>query len=247
MARKWWTLTAVVVGMFMLLLDVTIVNVALPQIQKAFGASLPELQWIIDAYALTLAALMLTAGALADRFGGAPRSPSGRRSSRPGRCCAGWRPARWTSRCHGPGRASAARSCSPPRSHCSATRSGARTAGRVRRLRRGHRDRRRDRAGHRRRDHQRPVVAVDLPGERPDRHRHHRRHPGQSRGSRDPEAARPDWLGFASFSTALALLVYGLISRRRMGIGQGGRQPGRLGRAACRLRDHRADPAAADA
>lgn len=69
MARKWWTLTAVVAGMFMLLLDVTIVNVALPQIQKAFGASLPDLQWVIDAYALTLAALMLTAGALADRFG----------------------------------------------------------------------------------------------------------------------------------------------------------------------------------
>ena len=56
MARKWWTLTAVMAGMFMLLLDVTIVNVALPQIQKAFGASLPDLQWIIDAYALTLAA-----------------------------------------------------------------------------------------------------------------------------------------------------------------------------------------------
>ena len=42
MARKWWTLTAVVAGMFMLPLDVTIVNVALPQIQKAFGASLPD-------------------------------------------------------------------------------------------------------------------------------------------------------------------------------------------------------------
>src|SRR5258708_39715362 len=69
MARKWWTLTAVVAGMFMLLMDVTIVNVALPQIQKAFGASLRDLQWVIDAYALTLAALLLTAGALADRFG----------------------------------------------------------------------------------------------------------------------------------------------------------------------------------
>ncbi len=69
MARKWWTLTAVVAGVFMLLLDVTIVNVALPQIQRAFGASLPDLQWVIDAYALTLAALMLTAGSLADRFG----------------------------------------------------------------------------------------------------------------------------------------------------------------------------------
>ena len=44
MARKWWTLTAVVADMCMLLLDVTIVNVALPQIQKAFSASLPDLQ-----------------------------------------------------------------------------------------------------------------------------------------------------------------------------------------------------------
>src|SRR6266566_8558275 len=69
MARKWWTLTAVVVGVFMLLLDITIVNVALPQIQRAFHASLSDLQWVIDAYALTLAAILLTAGALADRFG----------------------------------------------------------------------------------------------------------------------------------------------------------------------------------
>src|SRR6266567_9219704 len=69
MARKWWTLTAVVAGVFMLLLDITIVNVALPQIQQAFGASLSDLQWVIDAYALTLAAILLTAGALADRFG----------------------------------------------------------------------------------------------------------------------------------------------------------------------------------
>jgi EmrB/QacA subfamily drug resistance transporter len=69
MTRKWWTLAAVVAGLFMLLLDVTIVNVALPQIQKAFGASLSDLQWVIDAYALTLAALLLTAGALADRLG----------------------------------------------------------------------------------------------------------------------------------------------------------------------------------
>jgi EmrB/QacA subfamily drug resistance transporter len=69
MARKWWTLTAVVVGVFMLLLDITIVNVALPQIQDAFHASLSDLQWVIDAYALTLAAGLLTAGSLADLFG----------------------------------------------------------------------------------------------------------------------------------------------------------------------------------
>jgi EmrB/QacA subfamily drug resistance transporter len=69
MDRKWWTLVAVVVGVFMLLLDVTIVNVALPDIEKSLHAKLSDLQWVIDAYALTLAALLLTAGSLADMFG----------------------------------------------------------------------------------------------------------------------------------------------------------------------------------
>ena len=62
MARKWWTLTAVVAGVFMLVLDITIVNVALPDIGQDFHSSLPDLQWIIDAYALVLAAGLLTAG-----------------------------------------------------------------------------------------------------------------------------------------------------------------------------------------
>jgi EmrB/QacA subfamily drug resistance transporter len=69
MATKWWTLVAVCTGVFMLLLDITIVNVALPDIQRDLDASLSDLQWVIDAYALTLAALQLTAGSLADRFG----------------------------------------------------------------------------------------------------------------------------------------------------------------------------------
>jgi EmrB/QacA subfamily drug resistance transporter len=69
MARKWWTLTAVCTGVFMLLLDVTIVNVALPQIQRSFRADLSDLQWVIDAYALTLASLLLTAGSIADLAG----------------------------------------------------------------------------------------------------------------------------------------------------------------------------------
>jgi len=56
-------------GVFMLLLDVTIVNVALPDIERAFGASLSDLQWVISAYALTLAAFLLTAGSLADLYG----------------------------------------------------------------------------------------------------------------------------------------------------------------------------------
>ncbi|MDQ2758606.1 MAG: MFS transporter [Actinomycetota bacterium] len=66
---KWWTLVAVCTGIFMLLLDVTIVNVALPDIQTELKASLSDLQWVIDAYALSLAALLLTAGSLADLYG----------------------------------------------------------------------------------------------------------------------------------------------------------------------------------
>ena len=65
MANKWWTLIAVCTGVFMLLLDITIVNVALPDIQRDLDASLSDLQWVIDSYALTLAALQLTAGSLA--------------------------------------------------------------------------------------------------------------------------------------------------------------------------------------
>ncbi|MEA2265010.1 MAG: hypothetical protein QOE27_593, partial [Solirubrobacteraceae bacterium] len=69
MDRKWWTLIAVCLGTFMLLIDVTIVNVALPDIQKALGSSFSDLQWVIDAYSLMLAALLLTTGSLADLFG----------------------------------------------------------------------------------------------------------------------------------------------------------------------------------
>ena len=66
---KWWTLVAVCLGTFMLLLDITIVNVALPDIQRALSSSFSDLQWIVDAYALTLAAFLLTAGSLADMYG----------------------------------------------------------------------------------------------------------------------------------------------------------------------------------
>jgi EmrB/QacA subfamily drug resistance transporter len=69
MERKWWTLIAVSVATFMLLLDITVVNVALPSIREDLGASFTDLQWVVDAYALTLAALVLTAGSLADRLG----------------------------------------------------------------------------------------------------------------------------------------------------------------------------------
>jgi EmrB/QacA subfamily drug resistance transporter len=67
--KKWWTLIAVCAGIFMLLLDVTIVIVAQPSIETGLHAGLSDVQWILDAYALTLAALMLTSGVLADRYG----------------------------------------------------------------------------------------------------------------------------------------------------------------------------------
>jgi EmrB/QacA subfamily drug resistance transporter len=67
--RKWWTLIAVSVAIFMLLLDITVVNVALPDIQRSLHSSFQDLQRVVNAYSLTLAAFLLTAGALADRFG----------------------------------------------------------------------------------------------------------------------------------------------------------------------------------
>lgn len=67
--RKWWTLGAVAFALFMIMLDNTIVNVALPAIQRGLGADLAQLEWVVNAYALTFAVLMLTGGKLADLFG----------------------------------------------------------------------------------------------------------------------------------------------------------------------------------
>jgi EmrB/QacA subfamily drug resistance transporter len=67
--RKWWTLGAVAFGLFMIMLDNTVVNVALPAIQEDLGVGLSELEWIVTGYALTFAALMLTGGKLADLMG----------------------------------------------------------------------------------------------------------------------------------------------------------------------------------
>src|SRR5664280_928900 len=69
MEKKWWTLVVVCAATFMLLLDVTIVIVALPAIQSGLHATFSDVQWVVDAYALTLASVLLTAGSLADRYG----------------------------------------------------------------------------------------------------------------------------------------------------------------------------------
>jgi EmrB/QacA subfamily drug resistance transporter len=213
MARKWWTLTAVVTGMFMLLLDVTIVNVALPQIQKEFSASLSDLQWVIDSYALTLAALMLTAGALADRFGrrvtfaagtaiftagsllcGLATGPLDLALSRAGQGIGGavmfaTSLALLSDAFRGKDRGIAFGAFGAVTGIAVATGpviGGVITSGLSWRW----------------------IFLVNVPI-------------GiatiavtlaKVAESRDPDAARPDWLGFASFSAALALLVYGLIS-----------------------------------
>lgn len=67
--RKWWALAACCFGLFMALLDVTVVNVALPVVQRDLGASFSALQWVIDAYTIALAVLLVSAGRLADVFG----------------------------------------------------------------------------------------------------------------------------------------------------------------------------------
>ncbi|MFI6158824.1 MFS transporter [Micromonospora haikouensis] len=67
--RRWFPLTAVCLGTFMLLVDVTVVTVALPDMVRDLDASFGAVQWVVDAYALALAALVLGAGAVADRVG----------------------------------------------------------------------------------------------------------------------------------------------------------------------------------
>jgi EmrB/QacA subfamily drug resistance transporter len=67
--RKWFSLVAVSFGLFMIMLDNTVVNVALPAIQRDLGADLSVLQWVVAGYALTFAALMLVGGKVADAYG----------------------------------------------------------------------------------------------------------------------------------------------------------------------------------
>jgi EmrB/QacA subfamily drug resistance transporter len=67
--RKWWTLAAVSFGLFMIMLDNTVVNVALPSMQRSLHLKVSELEWIVAGYALTFGAFMLTGGKLADLFG----------------------------------------------------------------------------------------------------------------------------------------------------------------------------------
>ena len=68
-ARKWWALVAIAASVLVVGLDLTVLNLALPTIATDLHASTSDLQWISDAYSLVLAAAMLPAGMLGDRFG----------------------------------------------------------------------------------------------------------------------------------------------------------------------------------
>jgi EmrB/QacA subfamily drug resistance transporter len=67
--RRWWTLVVLSVSLLIIIIDDTIINVAVPTLQRELGASATGLQWIVDAYILAFAGLLLTMGSLGDRFG----------------------------------------------------------------------------------------------------------------------------------------------------------------------------------
>src|ERR671921_1509624 len=66
--RRWWTLVVLSVSLLVISLDNTILNVALPTIERELDATSGQLQWIVDSYTLVFAGLLLTMGALGDRF-----------------------------------------------------------------------------------------------------------------------------------------------------------------------------------
>ena len=80
--RKWWTLIAVCTAIFMLLLDITAVNVALPDMERDLDASFGQLQWVVDAYALTLATTVLAADRRPTSSAGCVFSPGSSSSPR---------------------------------------------------------------------------------------------------------------------------------------------------------------------
>jgi MFS family permease len=101
-------------GLFLVQLDVTVVNVAVPSLRESLGAEVGALQWIVDGYAVALASLMLAAGTLGDRYGHR-RVVLGWRSSAPARWAAAWRPARARSSPPAPSRAPGRPCCCPAR------------------------------------------------------------------------------------------------------------------------------------
>ncbi len=73
-----WILAATILGSSMAFIDGTVVNVALPALQSALGATLADVQWVVESYALFLAALLLIGGSLGDLYGRRKDVPAGR-------------------------------------------------------------------------------------------------------------------------------------------------------------------------
>ena len=170
-SRRRWTLVAVCATTFMLLLDITIVVVALPSIQRRFAAGLSGLQWTLDAYALTLAVLILTCGALADRYGRRLVFRAAWASSARPPFCAG---SRGTSRARSRASTPGGRGRRAVRDRAGADRSGVsgcRARPGASGLGRDRRCRRRNRALNRRHDHRFGRVALDVLRQRPGRGR----------------------------------------------------------------------------
>ena len=216
--RKWWTLAAVSFGLFMIMLDNTVVNVALPAIQEDLGIGLSELQWIVTGYALTFAALMLIGGKLADAYGrrlifvvgivvftGASLwcglADSGEMliagADRPGR----------RRGADEPGDAVDHRRDLP----AAAARDGDRHLGR--RLR----ARARDRPARRRPAHRAPELALDLLHQRPGRGARDRGQLPVDRRSKDETHESLDLPGLATSALGLFALTYGLIEANSYG------------------------------
>ena len=203
--RKWWTLIAVCTATFMLLLDITVVNVALPDIQRSLNASFSDLQWVVDAYSLTLAAFLLTAGVAGDIYGrrkifaiglvvfsaaslvcGLSTTPLMLNLARAVQGVGG------------------AIMFATSLALIAAAFTGQGPRHGLRHLRRGDRWRRRHRAAHRGRHHERHRLALDLLRERA----HRRRSPSSSRSRRSPSRRtcaqrKIDWVGFLTFSLSL--------------------------------------------
>jgi MFS family permease len=90
--RRWWTLGVLCLSLLVIGLDNTILNVALPTLSRALDASSSQLQWIVDAYMLVFAGVLLSAGALGDRFGRRRALTLGWSSSASARGCRPWPP-----------------------------------------------------------------------------------------------------------------------------------------------------------
>ena len=90
-ARRWFTLATLCLSLLIIVMDNTILNVAIPSLVRDLGASNSQLQWIVDGYTLVFAGLLLTAGSFGDRFGAASgRCASASSSSPSARCSPRW-------------------------------------------------------------------------------------------------------------------------------------------------------------